>query len=425
MVDLAAPDAALPRAVDTVIVGAGAAGLALASRLADRGHTRSVLVLDARHAYRDDRTWSFWAPRDHALRHLVAHEWASWRFGDGSAEATHRVLGLTYQSIRGIDYYRDARARIDASCHVALRLGVTVLDVTVLDVTAPSTAHASGTGPRILVRTTAGEVAARHVVDTRPVETRATLFQCFVGVEVDHGGALHNGPARVDAASAGLMTRMRSDGDGFVFTYVLPLAPSTALVELTRFSAMPLPLDGIAAERDAELAALGIANARVLREEAGVLPMGADPAPAHPVSGVVRAGNGGGALRAATGYAFARIQQWAETCAEAMLRGGAPVGHPAEPWVRREMDRIFLQALRAHPHRTPEFFLALAERVAPERLVRFLTDRARASDLAAIILALPFTPFLAELPDRTAWLDRAALAVGAGPRAPGVRELVS
>ena len=70
-------------------------------------------------------------------------------------------------------------------------------------------------------------------------------------------------------------------------------------------------------------------------------------------------------------------------------------------------------------------FLALAERVEPARLVRFLTDRASASDLAAIILALPFGTFLAQLPDRTATIERTWLGGRSGPRESAIRELVS
>ncbi|HET8957389.1 MAG TPA: lycopene cyclase family protein [Microcella sp.] len=409
---------ALPSAVDTVIIGAGCAGLALASRLADQGYARSVLVLDARHDYRDDRTWSFWSPSEHRLSGIVTQAWPSWRFGAGSsaargaaAAADHSVPGLSYQAIRAIDYYRDAQARIAASAHVSLRLGVTVADVEAAR--PPALGTIGDVSSRALVHTSAGTVAARHVVDTRPESTRATLFQCFVGVEVVHGGALHAAPSVVESSRAGLMTRMRSDDAGFVFTYVLPLTPTTALIELTRFSVEPLPLDRLARELDDELAALGLSDAVVVRDESGVLPMGADPAPESSIPGVVRAGNGGGALRAATGYAFSRIHDWAEAACASMLAGGAPLPHPPEPWVQRQMDRIFLQTLRAHPERTPEFFLRLAQRVAPARLTRFLTDRARASDLVAIILALPFGPFLAQIPDRTGVLDRRELRVRA------------
>jgi lycopene beta-cyclase len=223
--------------------------------------------------------------------------------------------------------------------------------------------------------------------------------------------------------TAGLMTGMTSDADGFGFTYVLPLDASTALVEWTRFSAHPLPAARLAAERDARLAALGIAPADggvVVREEAGTLRMGrverpdaAGPGAAADPPGLVRAGAAGGALRDATGYGFQRIERWAEACAAALLRGEPPVAHPEEPWARRQMDRIFLQALRAHPERAPEFFTALARRVPAASLMRFLTDAARPGDLARIILALPKLPFLAEIPDRR----RALIARAAEERA--------
>lgn len=354
----------LPRAVDTVIIGAGCAGLALASRLAEQGFARSVLVLDARRDYRDDRTWSFWSPPKHRLSSIVTQAWPTWRFSSGSSEAArggatadHSVPGLSYQTIRALDYYRDAQDRIAASPCVTLRLGVTVGDIEPAPPSAPKLP--GDLRLRALVRTSAGVVAARHVVDTRAESTQATLFQCFVGVEVVHGGALHAAPSLVEPSTAGLMTRMRSDEAGFVFTYVLPLTPTTALIELTRFSVEPLPLDPIARELDDELVALGL---------------------------------GGSA---------------------SMLAGGPPLPHPPEPWVQRHMDRIFLQTLRAHPSRTPEFFIRLAQRVAPARLTRFLTDRARVSDLLAIILALPFGPFLAQIPDRTRLLDRRELSVRA------------
>jgi lycopene beta-cyclase len=209
------------------------------------------------------------------------------------------------------------------------------------------------------------------------------------------------------------MTRMRSGAEGLGFVYVLPLTPTRALVEWTRFSPVPLAESVVVAERDAELAALGLAQATVVREEGGILPMGRVDAPAAEIEGVALAGNAGGALRDASGYAFLRIQRWARACAAALARGEDPAPHPPEPWVRRQMDRIFLQAVRAHPERTAEYFMAMARGVAPRRLLRFLTDRATAGDLASIIVSLPLLPFLAQLPDRRARLVAAASAARA------------
>lgn len=219
------------------------------------------------------------------------------------------------------------------------------------------------------------------------------MFQCFAGAEVKHGGHL---PFPADVA--GLMTRMRVDEHGFAFTYVLPYTDSTALVEFTRFSRHRLSLEQLAEERDAELSTLGLNACRVVREERGVLPMGSCEASVAVPDGVLLAGNGGGAIRQSTGYAFMRIQRWATACALRLASGAAPIGHPRDGVVHRHLDRIFLQVLRETPQRTPEYFMALASRVAPDRLLRFLSDRATLLDMAAIVASLPLMPFLGQVP---------------------------
>lgn len=387
--------------VDLAILGAGCAGLSLAARLASGDGDLRVVLIDPRTEFADDRSWSFWQHDHHPLREIVAHEWSGWTYADLEGnEATHRVPGMSYQYIRGVDFYRWALTEIAGDDHIEMRLGLAAREL------SSTTLPDGSTGVR--VTTDEGALLARRVVDTRPQRTSALLYQCFSGVEVEHGGAL---PTEPDAV--GLMTRMRSGDDGLGFVYVLPLSPTRALVEWTRFSPVPLAESVVVAERDAELAALGLAGATVVREEGGILPMGRVDAPTAEIDGVVLAGNAGGALRDASGYAFLRIQHWARRCADALARGENPAAHPAEPWVRRQMDRIFLQALRAHPERTAEYFMAMARGVAPRRLLRFLTDRATAGDLANIIESLPLLPFLAQLPDRRARLAAAASAARA------------
>lgn len=369
--------------VDLVILGAGCAGLSLASRLADAGSPLRVVAFEARKDYVDDRSWCFWRPEHHDLSHLVSKSWSSWTFAaaDGRT-STRSVPGLRYQYVRGSDFYSDALRRVSASTSISVRTGVPV-----------SALEQVPGGVR--VHADSGAVTARWVVDTRPQTLPAMLYQCFAGVEIEV-----DAPLPFDVDEAGLMTGMHSDADGLGFTYILPLARTRAVIEWTRFSAVPLPHAELVASLDTILAALGLGSARVVRRERGVLPMGRPPVRHEPVPGVVMAGMGGGALRPTSGYAFLRIQAWAERCVRQLQQGRAPIGHPDEPWDRREMDRIFLQAVRAHPEKTADYFLALASRVPPERLVRFLSDQATPGDYARIIASLPLLPFLAQLPRR-------------------------
>lgn len=375
-----------------MILGAGCAGLSLAARLA-RSSTLRVQIVESRAEYDDDRSWCFWRPERHDLTELVSHSWDGWRFSGATGPALHhQVDGLRYQYIRGRDFYEWALQRIAEAPRIQTHLGVHATGLV---------AGGDAAAPRVLVETDAGSILARHVVDTRPRAIPAAIYQSFRGVEIE---AEH--PLPFDQREVGLMDSMATDAGGMHFRYTLPLGPTRALVEWTRFSLAPVPVATLAGELAGELERLGMSGARVIRHEGGILPMGttADRPSAPP--GVVIAGNAGGALRAASGYGFLRIQNWARACSDRMERGGAPIGHPDEPPLRRSMDRIFLQAVRADLDRTPEYFLALARRMPPAGLVRFLSDAARLGDYAGLIASLPTLPFLRQLVPRSPELAR-------------------
>ncbi len=373
---------------DLVILGAGCAGLTLAARLAQSRNPLRVQLVEPRVGYEDDRSWCFWRPERHDLSDLVSHSWDSWRFSGATGPALHhRVPGLRYQYIRASDFYERALQEIDRAPGILTHTGVRATELVPLD---------DGPDPLVRVETDHGSILARHVIDTRPRPMPAMLYQSFSGVEIES-----EHPLPFDGGEVGLMDSMATDEGGMHFRYTLPLGRTRALVEWTRFSSSPVPTVTLRAELDAELSRLGLAGAHVIRRESGVLPMGMLGGLPESPRGVVFAGNSGGALRAASGYGFLRIQRWARACAEALERGGPPIGHPAEPFLRRSMDRIFLQAVRADLERTPDYFLALARGVPAAGLVRFLSDAARLTDYVALIASLPTVPFLRQLAPRS------------------------
>ena len=189
------------------------------------------------------------------------------------------------------------------------------------------------------------------------------------------------------------------DSPGAVaFTYVLPLSPDRALIETTLFDPEPRgPADLARRQQHAVQRLCGAAQTRVLRTEAGILPMGMTR-PAEALGpGHLHAGLMSGAARPATGYAFQRIQRWADGCSEALRCGEAAHAHNSDPLLTRLMDRLFLDVLRTHPERGPELFTRLFERTATPRIVRFLSDRASLMDRIAVAASLPTGLFLRQL----------------------------
>lgn len=362
-------------AVDLAIVGGGCAGLSLAARLARGGHAGAVRVIEPRARYVDDRSWCFWSRADHRL---ASRRWRSWRFSTAGGERlTHHGDRWRYHYVRAGDFYADAEAALAGSDAVSLMRGVTL----------QSMAPAPG-GVRL--DTSAGPITARRVVDTRAPRgrVRARLHQCFIGAEIEARGAFD--PDRV-----GLMEDMRLGPHGFEFTYTVPVSADRALVEHTVFSPRPVAPQSLTPDLDAKLDRAGLSRARELRREGAILPMGRlDRTPAAP-AGVVRAGAAAGAMRPATGYAFRRIEAWADACADQLLAGGPPLAETGRSHAAGWFDSVFLRALSRDGAPAPDWFFALARGLGADGFAHFMSDAARARDYGAVIASLPTAPFLA------------------------------
>ena len=110
---------------------------------------------------------------------------------------------------------------------------------------------------------------------------------------------------------------------------------------------------------------------------------------------VYNVGVAGGETRPSTGYTFLRIQRYCERLAASLLRGEAPPPRE-EPRRYGALDSLFLRLMRRRPELCPELYLRMFERVMPDPMVRFLTERSSPLDEARLLRALPKTPFVSE-----------------------------
>ena len=375
--------------LDLVVVGGGCAGLSLALRLAEQpGRCRRVMVLESRSAYTNDRSWCFWRLGPHRYETLVRRSWSRVAVRSTS-RAVHIACAHTpYQMLEAGAFYDHECRAIAASDGVRLQTGVSVL--------GPPRPVPGGWR----IETSAGGLTAAQVIDTRPPGAPrhgdSALWQSFLGQEL-----VCERPV-FDPSCVELMDFAHDSPGAVAFTYVLPLSPDRALVETTPFDPQPRgPADLARRQQQAVQRLCGDAQTFVARTEAGILPMGMTQ-PATALSGALgpghlRAGLMSGAARPATGYAFQRIQRWADGCSAALRRGQAASGHTPDPLLTRLMDRLFLDVLRTHPERGPELFMRLFARTTTPRIVRFLSDRATFMDRVAVAASLPTGLFLRQL----------------------------
>ncbi len=357
--------------VDIVILGGGCAGLSVAVRLAQAG--RALCVLEPRLIYQDDRTWCFWRTALDPFTDCVKSVWTNWSVNGPTGRVQRSSAKLRYECVGSGNFYQRAQSLLADYPAASLLLGRTATAV-----------YKSPQGYKI--ETDAGILTANHVIDSRPPQRVPAYGQFFLGYEVYTNRPVFN-PTCVQ-----LMDFRAARSGGIDFVYTLPFSRHHALIEVTTFAPKTPPPQVLQAWLLEEIEALKPGGYEVRRQEAGALPMEVGyRAPLQP--GVIAVGQGGGAVRPATGYAFARIQVQADALVAALQRGEMPRPFTDGP-ITRFMDSVFLQVMKSMPERGPAIFENLFRHTPPERLEHFLSGSSNALDRLAVMAAMPAMPFL-------------------------------
>lgn len=371
--------------VDLLILGGGCAGLSLAWRLSELGSAcPKVLILEKRTAYINDRTWCFWDIKDSRATEMIAHEWR-WLNLTSHGKTVRFDCGRSlYQMLEASSFYDRALKAIGGCSAIDLSLDESV--------TTELTEAASGW----TVETSHRKITARWVVDTRPgtkpVTGGAALWQSFYGHEIccEHEVFTPN--------TAELMDFTQGVDGQIPFNYVLPVSKHRALIETTVFGPVPFGPAALSARLDLATSRYTAGSPySIVRSENGILPMGLVRTPSSLGPGHVVVGVMAGGARASSGFAFQRIQQWADQCCAAIAAGGSPTTHRVDPLLVRMMDRLFLQVLRSSPQAAPELFLSLFERADNACVIRFLSGRSTLKDCLLVMNALPAKHFVRQL----------------------------
>ena len=371
--------------VDLLILGGGCAGLSLAQKLSALGNAcPTVLVVEQRAVYCNDRTWCFWDNHDQGVTELVTHHWRWLKLGSQARTVLFDCGPSHYQMLAASSFYERAQQAIAGCSKVTLALGEAV--------TAEPT-QISG-GWRVV--TSQRQITARWVVDTRPwalpAAGGAMLWQSFYGQEICCEQEVFNSEA------AELMDFTAGANGQIPFTYVLPVSRHRALVEATVFGPAPLARAALSAQLDSAVQQYTSGSPfSIARSESGILPMGLALTPPSLGLGHVAVGVMAGGARASSGFAFQRIQQWAEQCCAALATGSLPTTHRADPLLVRMMDRLFLKVLRASPQAAPDLFLSLFEHADSACVIRFLSGKSTVMDCLLVMKALPARPFVQQL----------------------------
>ena len=353
-----------------IILGAGLSGLSLAVALVRAGVREPVVVVDQRTEFGRDRTWCTWDVPGMPFLDLATHRWHSWEVvtGEGSARATSATR--PYLHIPSDVFYAAALEELERAPQVELRLGQRVVEI--------GDGWARTTKERL--EGTVHDGLSLGSPALAPLEIE--FWQTFLGWEV------RTQQPRFDPGVATLMDFRVPQEAGLTFLRVLPFAPDRALVEHTTFGRGRVARH----KRERALRAFLGDGYEVERIERGRLPMTTARIPAVRSEHTTAIGIAGGAMRASSGYEFARVQAHSARLARAVARG-EPFPKRAGRPRRAVFDAVFLHALALHAENFPEYLRTLAGELPADVYARVMTDRSTPADEAAVIRALPHGPF--------------------------------
>ncbi|KAB8160302.1 lycopene cyclase [Streptomyces sp. 3MP-14] len=398
------------RETEVAIVGAGAAGLSLALRLAHpppgaRPLAVTLVEAPAGPLRPPPRTWCWWEPAGGPFDDWLTASWPRLRVRGPDGETIERGLGDgRYKMLTSADFEARVRERTGA----VERREWTVRRV-----------RSGPGGAELLGETAEGRPArlrARWVLDSRPPATpppaRTRLLQHF------HGWFLRTPRPAFDPAVVELMDfRVPQPAEGLAFGYVLPLAEDRALVEYTAFSRRPLTDAGYGralAHYAGRVLGLGDDH-RVEAVERGIIPLTDARHRRRAGPAVFRIGAAGGATRPSTGYTFAAVQRQTAAVADALFAGRAPLPPPAYPGRALALDAVLLAALDRGRVRGADVFPRLFREVPIARLLRFLDGRTSPVEDLAVGRRAPALPLLRTVLDLAVRPRRAAPAADARP----------
>ena len=368
-------------AISVGIRGAGAAGLSLARALLYRIPSVNITIFDKRERLpHPKRTFCFFSDSRSSCYPLASHLWKAVSFSGIDFRRTIDCSATPYLLIEGDAFFSKVLQDLESQ-GVQFHWGCQQTEVQ---------------DHRILTNL-AGQTFD-FVIDAafEPTSRRAILWQSFAGIWVEARHTVFNPDEAV------LMDLGESSYSSPVsFVYLLPTSGNTALIEHTSFSRKPMSRDWHLAECRRWIASKGLSGISERDIENGAIPMGLVPEVG--VSGNLRVGSAGGAIRASTGFAFQAIQAQVDDIAVKIAgasnnEGSHQIQQPSvfPAWMRL-CDSLFIQALSRAPENGGMIMGQLLRRAPARDLIAFLSGNASFLQALQVMITVPKVTMLKAL----------------------------
>jgi lycopene beta-cyclase len=183
------------------------------------------------------------------------------------------------------------------------------------------------------------------------------------------------------------------DKNSTAFTYVLPFKKDEALIEHTYFSKDECNKELYEAYiKDYLKKYYNISDFKILKSEAGVIPMTIYPFHKDSTKNITKIGTAGGWVKPSTGYSFKNCEKYSFKILENIKNGKDFRIVPKRVYFF--LDNILLGVLSKYNYRGETIFYRMIKRNSTKKILRFLNEESSLLDIIKIIISMRSIYFL-------------------------------
>ena len=347
---------------DYIIVGAGAAGLMMAYRMAKESFfaDKTILILDKEKKTQNDRTWCFWEQNKGEWDDILNHSWSKIHFASDSYSSKENITPYKYKMIRGEDFYQKIWKSLGNKSNITFRKE---------PVSEILQEEKFGN-----VITSENTYFSKNIINSilfsdayKKQKKYPALQQHFVGFFIK------TKENHFDNSIATFMDFSVEQKENTRFMYVLPYKKNEALFEYTLFSADLLPYDDYKVAIEKYLLEKGIKDYEIIEKEQGSIPMTSYEFWKMNSKNIINIGTAGGWSKASTGFTFKNIdKKTVELIHHLKQEKSLETFHQKTKfWL---YDLLLLDILAQKNYLGASIFTKMFKNIAPQKIFKFLDE---------------------------------------------------
>ena len=361
---------------DFIIVGGGLSGLHLSYCFLNDNYFKdySFLIIDKEKSKKEDNFFSFWEAGNGKWDKILKQRWNKADFYSSTGKVVMDFSEYNYKTLSSSKFEEYVKRKIKKKKNFKF------INDTVLKIREDKN--------KLVVVGNKKNYQAKHIFDSRlPVGVHEEIKKYTYLKQHFLGWVIKTDEKKFNKKSFVFMDYRIRDKNHTAFTYVLPFKKNEALIEHTYFSKDECDRE-VYEEYIKEYLSkyYNTINYKIIKSEYGVIPMTSYPFYKESTKNITKIGTAGGWVKPSTGYSFKSCEKYSLKILK-NIKEGKKIGIIPEKKYYF-LDKILLGVLSQYNHLGETVFYKMIKRNPTKRLLEFLNEESKLSDILKIIISV-------------------------------------